>query len=170
MNEENPSPGTPAEISRRRFLERLSIGLSAVIGAVLSVPLVGFILAPLFRRAPDLWRSVGRVDSFEIGKTVLLTLKDISPLPWAGVTANTGAWLRRNSETEFIVFAVNCTHLGCPVRWMPDAELFLCPCHGGVYYKDGSVAAGPPPRPLTRYEVRVRDHHVELLSRPLPVG
>jgi menaquinol-cytochrome c reductase iron-sulfur subunit len=39
----------------------------------------------------------------------------------------------------------------------------MCPCHGGVYYKDGSVAAGPPPRPLERYPVRVQDGQVEIL-------
>ena len=38
----------------------------------------------------------------------------------------------------------------------PDAELFLCPCHGGVYYADGTVAGGPPPQPLFRYGVRDR--------------
>ena len=169
MNEEPHNTDSAAAISRRSFLERLSIGLSALIGAALGVPLVGFIIAPLFRRTPEVWRSVGPVDAFEIGKTVALTLKDLSPLPWAGVTANSAAWLRRHSETEFIAFAVNCTHLGCPVRWMPEAELFMCPCHGGVYYKDGSVAAGPPPRPLTRYDVRVRNGFVQLLAKPTPI-
>jgi menaquinol-cytochrome c reductase iron-sulfur subunit len=112
---------------------------------------------------------VGSVGDFEIGKTVSVSFEDPSPLPWAGVTARAGAWLRRESEDGFIAFSVNCTHLGCPVRWLPEANLFMCPCHGGVYYKDGSVAAGPPPRPLFRYDVQVVDGRVRINAAPLPI-
>ena len=56
---------------------------------------------------------------------------------------------------RFQVFAINCAHLGCPVRWFPESGLFMCPCHGGVYYDDGARASGPPPRGL--YRVRVQD-------------
>ena len=90
---------------------------------------------------------------FEIGSTVLVNYEDPSPEPWAGVTAKTGAWLRRVSQKEFIAFSINCRHLGCPVRWVDDARLFMCPCHGGVYYEDGTVAGGPPPKPLARLSV-----------------
>jgi menaquinol-cytochrome c reductase iron-sulfur subunit len=135
-----------------------------------AVPMIGFILGPLIRRVPSAWRSVGQADSFAIGKTVVVRYDDSSELPWAGVTARTAAWLRRESADEFIAFSINCTHLGCPVRWLPEADLFMCPCHGGVYYKNGEVAAGPPPRPLTRYPVRVRNGEVEILTQPIPIG
>ncbi len=79
-----------------------------------------------------------------------------------GVSAHRSAWVRRLSEDEFTAFAINCTHLGCPVRWKNDAQLFLCPCHGGVYYKDGEVAGGPPPHPLHRYPVRLANGDVQL--------
>ena len=46
----------------------------------------------------------------------------------------------------------------------------MCPCHGGVYYEDGSVAAGPPPHPLSRYPVRVTDGQVEIRTDPIPIG
>jgi menaquinol-cytochrome c reductase iron-sulfur subunit len=95
---------------------------------------------------------------------------DPSPLPWAGITAKNAVWLRRESDTSFIAFAANCTHLGCPVRWMEGAELFMCPCHGGVYYKDGNVAAGPPPRPLFRYDVRVENGEVQIDSVVVPIS
>jgi menaquinol-cytochrome c reductase iron-sulfur subunit len=176
MNEnttdQNPhpcKPATPEEITRRRFFEKLSIGLGALCGAILSVPLVGFVMAPLFRKTPQDWVSLGKVDEFEVGKTVNRTFTDPSPLPWAGITSKSAAWLRRESETEFIAFSVNCTHLGCPIRWLPDAELFMCPCHGGVYYKDGTVAAGPPPRPLFRYAVRIEKGEVLLQTAAIPI-
>jgi menaquinol-cytochrome c reductase iron-sulfur subunit len=86
------------------------------------------------------------------------------------VTARTGAWLRRDGPDEATAFSVNCAHLGCPVRWLPDANLFMCPCHGGVYDQEGRVAAGPPPHGLARYPVRIVDGQVEVQTSPLPVG
>lgn len=156
-------------MERRRFLSRLSAALSAAAAAVVAVPVVGFIVAPLVRRSPRLWRPVGPVDRFRVGETVAVSFEDASPLPWAGVTARTAAWLRRESATEFTAFSVHCTHLGCPVQWVADARLFLCPCHGGVFNGDGTVAAGPPPKPLSHYPVRVREGQVEILTSPIPV-
>jgi menaquinol-cytochrome c reductase iron-sulfur subunit len=171
-NDVPPSP-TPqavaADPERRRFLARVSVGLG-VCCAGLAVPMVGFVISPLLHSVPRVWRTVGRVGDFRIGETVNVQLLDSSPLPWAGVTARTAAWLRRGSPDEFVAFSVNCTHLGCPVRWLPTADLFMCPCHGGVYYADGTVAAGPPPHPLWRYPVRVQDDVVQVRADPLPVG
>jgi menaquinol-cytochrome c reductase iron-sulfur subunit len=160
----------PEIIHRRRFLSRLSVALSAAVAAVVGVPVVGFLLSPLTRKPPRQWRPVGPLDDFKIGDTVAVTFEDASPLPWAGVTARTAAWLRRDDASHFTAFSVNCTHLGCPVRWIADARLFLCPCHGGVYNDDGSVAAGPPPKPLSQYPVRVRNGQVEILTSPLPIA
>jgi menaquinol-cytochrome c reductase iron-sulfur subunit len=92
-----------------------------------------------------------------------------SATPWAGVTGKTGAWVRRVGDSDFIAFVLNCSHLGCPVSWEASPKLFICPCHGSVYYEDGTVAAGPAPFPLQRFRVRVRDGQVELESRPIPI-
>jgi menaquinol-cytochrome c reductase iron-sulfur subunit len=155
---------------RRKFLVRLSLGLGATCAAILGVPLIGFVVAPLFRKTPEDWRSVGKIGDFVVGETVNVAFDDPSPLPWAGVTARSAAWLRREGADSFIAFSAHCTHLGCPVRWMPKADLFLCPCHGGVYYKDGSVAAGPPPHPLVRFEVRVRAGQVQIKTAAIPIA
>jgi len=168
MNEKKTTD-TPAVLSRRKFLAEVSVFLGAVGALILAIPMFGFIFAPLFKKTPDIWRSVGDVDSFKIGKTVTVIIHDAGALPWAGVTAKTAAWLRRESEDRFIAFSVNCAHLGCPVRWMPDANLFMCPCHGGVYYKDGKVAAGPPPHGLSQYPVRIVNGQVEIMASPLPI-
>jgi menaquinol-cytochrome c reductase iron-sulfur subunit len=166
-------PAVPSDLtpSRRRFLSRLSFGLSGLIAAVTTVPVLGFLLSPLTRKSPRVWRPVGPVGSFAIGETVNVVFEDASPLPWAGVTARTAAWLRRDGEQRFTAFTVHCTHLGCPVRWVADAQLFLCPCHGGVYYSDGTVSAGPPPRTLPQYPVRVnqRSGQVEIQTSPIPI-
>jgi menaquinol-cytochrome c reductase iron-sulfur subunit len=158
------------DVARRSFLSRLIAGLLGGSALLTSLPLIGFIFAPLLRRTAQVWRPVGEVNRFPIGSTLNVTLEDPSPLPWAGVTAKTGAWLRRESETGFVAFSVNCAHLGCPVRWLPQAKLFMCPCHGGVYNADGTVAAGPPPHALTRLEVRSRDGQVEIRTADVPIG
>jgi menaquinol-cytochrome c reductase iron-sulfur subunit len=165
----DPQAGPPSPLKRRSFLARMSIALSAAVGTVLGVPVIGFLLSPLTRKSPRVWRPVGPVDSFPVGQTVNVRFEDASPLPWAGVTARTAAWLRRDDESHFTAFTVHCTHLGCPVRWVADANLFLCPCHGGVYYPDGTVSAGPPPKPLPQYPVRVHDGQVEILTSPIPI-
>jgi Rieske Fe-S protein len=69
---------------------------------------------------------------------------------------------------KFQVFAINCAHLGCPVRWFPQSNLFMCPCHGGVYYSDGSHAAGPPPRGLFQYHYRVEDGKLFIKAGEMP--
>ena len=154
---------------RRRFLAWLSVGTGAVAALLVGVPVIGFLVEPLFRRVPETWRDVGPADAFRRGRTVEVAFGDPSPLSWAGVTARTGAWLRRDPDGSFVAFAMNCTHLGCPVRWIEGAELFMCPCHGGVYDRSGEVAAGPPPRPLIRYPVRVRDGRVEIQAQAIPI-
>jgi menaquinol-cytochrome c reductase iron-sulfur subunit len=158
-----------AALSRRQFLSWVSAALSACGAALVGIPIIGFLLSPLLQRVPQIWRAVGAVDSFAVGQTVEVAFLDASSLPWAGVTGRTAAWLRRESADEFIAFSVNCTHLGCPVRWLSDANLFMCPCHGGVYYADGKVASGPPPKSLARYPVRVRAGQVEVAASPAPI-
>src|SRR5947209_1494535 len=92
-------------IARRQLLGKMSIVAGCVGGVALAVPLVGFIVAPLFGDTPREWREVGGVESVKIGETVSVVFVDASPLPWAGVTAKTAAWLRRVSENEFEAFS-----------------------------------------------------------------
>src|SRR5262245_39669647 len=142
--DDEPPPDSAHTIARRQLLGKMGVALGVAGGAALAVPGIGFIVAPLMQSTPREWRRVGKLEQFKIGETVNVVFVDASPLPWAGVTAKTAAWVRRVSEHEFIAFSVNCAHLGCPVRWMQEARIFMCPCHGGVYYEDGTVAAGPP--------------------------
>jgi len=157
----------PCEQTRRHFLSRLTIAFGAITGGIVAIPCVAFLLG--LRKVPSVWRTVGKLEDFQIGSTVNVSFVDPSPLPWAGVTAMTAAWLRREGAGHFIAFSVDCTHLGCPVRWLQKANLFMCPCHGGVFYANGTVAAGPPPRPLTKYPVRVQNGEVQILTSPLPI-
>jgi menaquinol-cytochrome c reductase iron-sulfur subunit len=168
-NRPRSAPESPDGSERRRFLAGLSVVLGALGATLVGLPVVGFLVGPLFQKSPERWRPVGPVDQFKVGETVEVNFLDVSPLPWSGIASRTAAWLRRESEQEFMALTIYCSHLGCPVHWLPDADLFLCPCHGGVYYKDGRRAAGPPPRGLARYPVRVRNGKVEIQTTPVPL-
>ncbi len=166
---EKQRPGDPVSQLRRDLLNTLCILLGLGASSLVAAPVIGFLLAPFLRPKPRAWRPVGRLEDFRIGETVEVKITRSNPLPWDGFLSETAAWLRRESEGFLIAFSVNCTHLGCPVRWESGAELFLCPCHGGVYDDSGNVVAGPPPRALVRYPVRVVNGNVEIQTTPTPL-
>ena len=166
MNDSNESE---KKITRQKFFVKLSLALAGLSAAVASIPVISALVAPLIQQPKQTWRTVGKLGDFKDGTTTLVTFQNADPKPYAGVTAQSAAWLRRNDENNFIAFAANCTHLGCPVRWEADAQLFMCPCHGGVYYKDGTVAGGPPPKPLTKYKVRILKDEVQIKTSPLHI-
>jgi menaquinol-cytochrome c reductase iron-sulfur subunit len=154
--------------TRRFFLEVASVGMVGAALTVVAVPIVTVLISPQIKMPSGVWRDVGALSHFQIGQTVLVTFEDAAQLPWAGIGQKNAAWLRRLSSTEFHALSIYCQHLGCPVRWEPGAQLFMCPCHGGVYYADGTVAAGPPPRPLRSYLTRVDRGQVQIYAGEIP--
>jgi Rieske Fe-S protein len=152
---------------RRRVLQWLSISLGGLAALLAGLPVVAFFIAPV-RRRDDQWVDLGKVDSFPIGETRLVKYRNPHTKKWDGVTAMAAAYVRRLGPSEFLVLAVNCAHLGCPVSWFPQAGLFLCPCHGGVYYEDGKLASGPPPRGMFPYESKIENGKLRILAGHLP--
>jgi Rieske Fe-S protein len=112
--------------------------------------------------------SLGPVTTFPENRTRLASYTNPFTVPWDAKTADIPCWVRRLQGEHFQVFAINCTHLGCPVRWFQESGLFMCPCHGGVFYEDGRHASGPPPRPLYRYEHRIKDGRLEVRGGQIP--
>ncbi|GEM_PF-261467 len=166
---EAPTVDDPKLRGRRRILGGIGIAAAGLGATAVGVPVVGALLYPLFRSTPREWRTVGPVDQYKVGDTVAVSFDDAAALVWSGVSSRTAAWLRRVDEQTFLAYKVNCTHLGCPVRWLPQASLFMCPCHGGVFYQDGTVAAGPPRHPLELYPARVQDGQVQIRTGPIPI-
>jgi Rieske Fe-S protein len=120
------------QVSRRGFLFALALVLNAIAAALVTVPLLGYLLAPLRRLAEQAWIPLGALAQFPNDQTRLATYRNPFVEAWDGETANVACWVRRLSGETFQVFAINCAHLGCPVRWFPESGLFMCPCHGGV--------------------------------------
>jgi len=156
------------EPSRRNFLITLGIALNAIAAAVLALPLVGYLAGALRTRKEQAWITLGPVNDFPIGQTRLATYENPFTVPWDGETGRVPCWVRRVATDKFQVFAINCTHLGCPVRWFPESRLFMCPCHGGVYYEDGEHASGPPPRGLYEYEHKIEGDKLLVRGGRLP--
>jgi len=156
-------------VTRRGFLMRLGVGLNVVAASLVAVPVVGYLFSSVVKRkAQQAWIPLGHASQFPTGETRLATYRNPFTKPWDGVTADIPCWVRRTSEDSFQVFAINCAHLGCPVRWFAESRLFMCPCHGGVYYEDGSVASGPPPRGLFEYKIRVADGQLQVRGGRTP--
>jgi len=157
--------------SRRGFFMKLGILFNALAGLVLAVPIVRFLFSSVTRgrRSGYLsWVPLGAVSDFPEGETRLATFRNPYVMPTDGKTVDTVCWVRRIQGDQFQVFAVNCAHLGCPVRWFPQSGLFMCPCHGGAYYRDGSRASGPPERGLFEYPYKVENGFVNIQAGELP--
>ncbi|HZV06603.1 MAG TPA: Rieske (2Fe-2S) protein [Gemmataceae bacterium] len=137
---------------------KLGILLNGVAGLALAIPIVKYLLSPVFREARPgyaSWLSLGSAAQFPAGQTRLTAFQNPHSCATDGVTANIPCWVRNIDNVRFQVFAINCAHLGCPVRWFAQSGLFLCPCHGGAYYADGSRASGPPERGLFEYRYKL---------------
>jgi menaquinol-cytochrome c reductase iron-sulfur subunit len=156
--------------TRRAFLFKLSVMLNAAVGAVLAVPLVGYLLGPALKKGSDTgsWIALGDINDFPVGETRLAEFRSPVASFDDGETAKVACWVRRISERQFQVFAINCAHLGCPVRWFAQSKLFLCPCHGGAYYEDGRRASGPPERGLFEYRYRLDGHSLIIHAGDMP--
>lgn len=159
----------PRVITRRWLLLKAGIALNAAVGLVLAVPVLRYLFAPWRNDASyKSWVSLGAIDIFPVGETRLAYYKNPSADPWDGQTDNVACYVRREGASQFRVFAVNCAHLGCPVRWFPQSQLFMCPCHGGVYYADGARASGPPERGLFTYDWQIAAGELQINAGQMP--
>ncbi|MFY9987787.1 MAG: ubiquinol-cytochrome c reductase iron-sulfur subunit [Chthoniobacterales bacterium] len=171
----DPNEGSAHEIpkydwkeTRRDFLLKLGIGINAVAGALIAIPIVGYFISAIVEKKSPTWISLGSIDQFPEESTRMAVFINPYRTQADGNTAHIPCWVKRMQGENFTVFAVNCTHLGCPVRWFEQSKLFLCPCHGGAYYEDGSRAAGPPPRGLYVYEHKVEKGDLVIKAGVLP--
>jgi menaquinol-cytochrome c reductase iron-sulfur subunit len=165
-----PESVRSAKHSRRAFLFKLSLLVNGAVGAVLTVPVIGYLLGPAMKKGSSYnqWVALGQVGGFPEGETRLVNYRNPVTTSWDGKTGEIPCWVRRVSSTTFQVFAINCAHLGCPVRWFAQSKLFLCPCHGGAYYADGSRASGPPERGLFEYEYKVNGDTLMIDAGKMP--
>jgi menaquinol-cytochrome c reductase iron-sulfur subunit len=161
----------PDSLSRRELLMKAGILFNGIVAAVLAVPIIRYILSPVAherKQGFQSWLPLGELNEFPPGQTRLATYRNPVVNPWDGKTADIACWVRNVDGETFQVFAINCAHLGCPVRWFPQSSLFMCPCHGGAYYQDGSRASGPPERGLFEYHYKLEDGKLFIKAGEMP--
>jgi menaquinol-cytochrome c reductase iron-sulfur subunit len=150
-------------VTRRRFMTAVTHSAGGVAAAAFTLPAIGFALGPIFTREPFNWQPIGPPADFK--DTTTYVTRVIEVVQGIGEAGKSIAYVRARNpaiDTEpedqynrFIALSSRCMHLGCPVRFVPAASRFICPCHGGVYDFRGLVAGGPPPRPLDRFYTRL---------------
>jgi Rieske Fe-S protein len=159
-----------SDLSRRQMFMKIATVFNGVVGALLAVPVGRYLLSPITRAqnsGDKKWISLGSIDQFPSGETRLAAYRNPAAKTSDGETAEIPCWVRHIDQISFQVFAVNCAHLGCPVRWFPQSGLFMCPCHGGAYYADGARASGPPERGLFEYPFKILDGSLHIQAGEL---
>ena len=159
-------------VNRRRFMTVSANVAGGVATMAFVLPSLAFALGPIFEEQEQPWQDVGATEEFDDSTYVPKTITIAAGVGEAG--KSTVYMRRRDPEVdvepadvynEFIAMSTRCMHLGCPVRYTPAAQRFICPCHGGVYNFRGEVDGGPPVRPLDRFYTRVRENRVEVGPR-----
>lgn len=138
----------PSYVTRTRFMTGVAIAVGGVMTAAILVPVVGFAVADSFDDEPARWIDAGPMSDFPEGETASIAISGPSP------EADRRAFIRFR-DGEITCMWNRCTHLGCPVSYSPGGDVFACPCHGGAYNSIGQVTAGPPVRPLDRFDWKV---------------
>jgi Rieske Fe-S protein len=113
----------PAAITRSYFLEGATIGLGAVIGGLITVPVAGFALLPPFLGQKQHKVDLGPVSTFGIGEWFIATFI-VDPIQ--GEVSRRAAFVRNNGTVtdpstkkqvpSFTIISNRCTHVGCPTQ------------------------------------------------------
>jgi menaquinol-cytochrome c reductase iron-sulfur subunit len=153
----------------RRILLTLLMGVGgAALSAIVAIPTLLTAFSPMIAgRRRELWRRAGSLEDFPIDEVSPAVVK-VDRGDWAKSLDEKIVYVWRKSAEEVVVFSRNCTDLSCPVTFDAGSACFFCPCHGGIFAKDGSPMAGPPSLPLYRYQNRVRDGELEIDLSSLP--
>ena len=143
----------PRRLSRRQFGVLGTQVAGALVGVLLGIPIVGFLISPLFRRQDVVWRQVGDISGVPDGEPTKFEVAFPQDV-WTTAEENLAVYVVKSGE-QTRIFSNVCTHMQCPVRWDPALHQFLCPCHGGLYDINGLNVGGPPPKPLPQYVNRI---------------
>jgi Rieske Fe-S protein len=91
-----------------------------------------------------------------------LASKDEIPVDGGKVLRSELVVVTQPAQGQYAGFSAVCTHQGCTVASVRDGTI-NCPCHGSKFrIADGSVAAGPAPRPLAKVQLAVDANVIRL--------
>jgi menaquinol-cytochrome c reductase iron-sulfur subunit len=143
-------------ITRRNFMSMVTWAIGGLIGLGMGIPAITYVLSPAKKsEGSQDWISLGSTTKVELNMPTLFKTTIKKQAGWIVNEQEISIYILTTNGRDFIAMSNICTHLGCRVRWISKKEQFFCPCHNGVFNKNGGVAGGPPPRPLDRFEVKV---------------
>jgi menaquinol-cytochrome c reductase iron-sulfur subunit len=152
-------------LNRSNFLSLTVWGIGAFISAGMGIPAIAYIIGPALNRAnTQEWIRLGPISKIELKIPTLYKFTIQRKAGWIVNEEEISVYVLTDNGRDFIAMSNICTHLGCRVRWIVDQEQFFCPCHNGVFDKEGKVLSGPPPRPLDRFEIKVEDDQLFVLG------
>ncbi len=149
-------PSQPS-MGRRDFMRAAIFGIGGLIGAAIGLPAIAYVVGPALKQVADVWIRLGAISKVELDNPTLFKTTVETQTGWISSQEEISAYVLTQNGQDFDVISNVCTHLGCRVRWIADDGRFHCPCHNGVFGKDGAVVSGPPPRPLDRFENKVEN-------------
>ena len=153
------------DISRREFLGKATWTIGGVIGLGLATPAVVYLVGPaLAKTETQTWIRLGSAAKVELNTPTLFKFKIQRKSGWIVNEEEVSVYLLTKDGREFVAMSNICTHLGCRVRWVSEQKQFFCPCHSGVFDEEGKVQAGPPPRALDRFQVKVENDQLFVLG------
>jgi menaquinol-cytochrome c reductase iron-sulfur subunit len=156
--------GEQNELSRRNFMQSAIWGIGGLIGIVFGASAVAYVVGPsLKKQQTETWVRLGPTSKVELGVPTLFTYTVQTQTGWIENTEEVSVYVLTMDARTYIAMSNICTHLGCRVRWITDQDKFFCPCHNGEFDIEGDVIAGPPPRPLDRYDVKVENDQLYVL-------
>lgn len=155
-------------MNKRTFSKLVVLGGGASVGVAVGIPAILSALSPSLRRREEpRWQPVGPIDGFPAGK-VTEAVVTVPREDWARSLREMGVFVMREEKEEIVVFSRSCTDLGCPITLDSGSGWFFCPCHGGVFSRDGRPQAGPPKIPLYRFDHRIRGGMLEIDLNSVP--
>lgn len=148
-------------LSRRDFSKIVMTFLGSIMGAVVGLPIIGYIISPALKaQEVDDWISLGALDGYPIGVPTLFSFTRSKVNGWERTTSSFGVYVLRKSASDLKVYSNVCTHLSCRVSWSDEEKAYLCPCHDASFGIDGEIIHGPPPRPMDQYEFKIEEGNV----------
>lgn len=151
-------------LSRRQFFNTAVNAIGAVITAVVAVPVAGYFLDPALKRAAGAANWVKLASMSQVSNTpTAFTLSAERVEGFMKQRVNATVYAYTGADGKPVAMSNICTHLGCPVSWTTNE--FFCPCHGSHFNQDGTVKAGPAPKPLPTFATKVEngDLYVEVV-------
>jgi menaquinol-cytochrome c reductase iron-sulfur subunit len=149
-----PIETSTADPARRRFLSSITSGILSVIGGIFGVIGGGAVLSSTVRKQED-WLAASALHDLPDNEPTAVTLSVMRLDGYRDAIQRRTIFLVKTGDSEVAAFDATCTHLGCLVGWDAQAQVFKCPCHGGIYDRTGAVKDGPPPEPLMKVATRV---------------